>query len=165
MDLIAGLPGDTFSSFKNSVDTAVFLGASSITVHTLAMKSSAYLVTSENKYDLSDKLLTSDMVEYSNEKLKQNGYYPYYMYRQSKSVGNLENVGWCKDNKDCLYNVYMMDETHSVFAVGAGGVTRLKNQHTGKIERIYNYKYPYEYIDRVDEILKRKDLIKEFYIK
>ena len=165
MDLIAGLPGDTFSSFKNSVDTAVSLGASSITEHTLAMKSSAYLVTSENKYDLSDKLLTSDMVEYSNEKLKQNGYYPYYMYRQSKSVGNLENVGWCKDNKDCLYNVYMMDETHSVFAVGAGGVTRLKNQDTGKIERIYNYKYPYEYIDRFDEILKRKDLIKEFYIK
>lgn len=165
MDLIAGLPGDTFSSFKNSVDTAVFLGASSITVHTLAMKSSAYLVTSENKYDLSDKLLTSDMVDYSNEKLKQNGYYPYYMYRQSKSVGNLENVGWCKDNKECLYNVYMMDETHSVFAVGAGGVTRLKNQDTGKIERIYNYKYPYEYIDRFDEILKRKDLIKEFYIK
>ncbi len=165
MDLIAGLPGDTFSSFKNGVDTAVSLGASSITVHTLAMKSSAYLVTSENKYDLSDKLLTSDMVEYSNEKLKQNGYYPYYMYRQSKSVGNLENVGWCKDNKDCLYNVYMMDETHSVFAVGAGGVTRLKNQDTGKIERIYNYKYPYEYIDRFDEILKRKDLIKEFYIK
>ena len=68
-------------------------------------------------------------------------------------------------DKDCLYNVYMMDETHSVFAVGAGGVTRLKNQDTGKIERIYNYKYPYEYIDRFDEILKRKDLIKEFYIK
>ena len=61
--------------------------------------------------------------------------------------------------------MYMMDETHSVFAVGAGGVTRLKNQDTGKIERIYNYKYPYEYIDRFDEILKRKDLIKEFYIK
>lgn len=90
------------------------------------MKSAAYMVTRENAYDISDKLLTFDMVEYSNFCLKSGGYYPYYMYRQSKSVGNLENVGWCKDNMDCLYNVYMMDETHSVFAVGAGAVTRLK---------------------------------------
>ena len=64
---------------------------------------------------------------------------------------------------DCLYNVYMMDETHSVFAVGAGAVTRLKNQDTGKIERIYNLKYPYEYIDRFDEIIERKKLIEKFY--
>ena len=163
MDLIAGLPKDTLSSFKNSVDTAVSLGAESVTVHTLAMKSAAYMVTRENAYDISDKLLTFDMVEYSNFCLKSGGYYPYYMYRQSKSVGNLENVGWCKDNMDCLYNVYMMDETHSVFAVGAGAVTRLKNQDTGKIERIYNFKYPYEYIDRFDEIIERKKLIEKFY--
>ena len=163
MDLIAGLPKDTLSSFKNSVDTAVSLGAESVTVHTLAMKSAAYMVTRENAYDISDKLLTFDMVEYSNSCLKSSGYYPYYMYRQSKSVGNLENVGWCKDNMDCLYNVYMMDETHSVFAVGAGAVTRLKNQDTGKIERIYNFKYPYEYIDRFDEIIERKKLIEKFY--
>ena len=163
MDLIAGLPKDTLSSFKNSVDTAVSLGAESVTVHTLAMKSAAYMVTRESAYDISDKLLTFDMVEYSNSCLKSGGYYPYYMYRQSKSVGNLENVGWCKDNMDCLYNVYMMDETHSVFAVGAGAVTRLKNQDTGKIERIYNFKYPYEYIDRFDEIIERKKLIEKFY--
>lgn len=162
-DLIAGLPKDTLSSFKNSVDKAVSLGAESITVHTLAMKSAAYMVTRENAYDISDKILTYDMVEYSNACLKSNGYYPYYMYRQSKSVGNLENVGWCKSGRDCLYNVYMMDETHSVFAVGAGAVTRLKDQDTGKIERIYNFKYPYEYIDRFDEIIMRKDLINEFY--
>ncbi len=164
MDLIAGLPNDTLDSFKNSVDTAVSLGAESVTVHTLALKSAAYMVTRENAYDISDKLLTSNMVDYSNSKLKENGYYPYYMYRQSKSVGNLENVGWCKDNLDCLYNVYMMDETHSVFAVGAGAVTRLKNQQTGKIERIYNFKYPYEYIDRFDELIDRKKAIIDFYI-
>ncbi len=164
MDLIAGLPNDTLNSFKNSVDTAVSLGAESVTVHTLALKSAAYMVMRENAYDISDKLLTSNMVDYSNSKLKENGYYPYYMYRQSKSVGNLENVGWCKENFDCLYNVYMMDETHSVFAVGAGAVTRLKNQQTGKIERIYNFKYPYEYIDRFDELIDRKKAIIDFYI-
>ena len=87
------------------------------------------------------------------------------MYRQSKSLGNLENVGWCKPSKDCLYNVYMMDETHSVFSAGAGAVTRLKAQKSGKIDRIYNFKYPYEYIDRFEEILNRKESIYDFYSK
>ncbi|MGN1421213.1 MAG: coproporphyrinogen dehydrogenase HemZ [Eubacterium sp.] len=163
MDLIAGLPLDTLESFKSSVDKAVSLGAESVTVHTLAMKTAAYLVTKENAFDFSDRLITSAMVDYSDKKLHESGYYPYYMYRQSKSVGNLENVGWCKPNCDCLYNVYMMDETHSVFAAGAGAVTRLKNQRTGKIDRIYNYKYPYEYIDNFDEILNRKKGIIKFY--
>ncbi|MGN0521019.1 MAG: coproporphyrinogen dehydrogenase HemZ [Eubacterium sp.] len=162
MDLIAGLPEDNFDSFKNSVDTAIALGADSITVHTLALKSAAYMVTRDDVFDLKDRLVTSQMVDYSNEALSKNGYYPYYMYRQSKSLGNLENVGWCKKNKDCFYNVYMMDETHSVLAVGAGAVIRLKNQNTGKIKRIYNYKYPYEYIDNFDEILNRKKGITEF---
>lgn len=163
MDLIAGLPLDTLESFKSSVDKAVSLGAESVTVHTLAMKTAAYLVTKENAFDFSDRLITSDMVDYSDKMLHESGYYPYYMYRQSKSVGNLENVGWCKPSCDCLYNVYMMDETHSVFATGAGAVTRLKNQRTGKIDRIYNYKYPYEYIDNFDEILNRKKGIIKFY--
>ena len=103
------------------------------------------------------------MVDFSNSVLSENGYYPYYMYRQGKSLGNLENVGWCKNGFDGLYNVFMMDETHTVLSVGAGAVIKLKNQNTGKIERIYNYKYPYEYIDRFDEILKRKNSINRFY--
>ncbi len=163
MDLIAGLPRDSISSFKNSIDTAVKLNAESVTVHTLALKSSSYMVTRDMTFDLTDRLATAQMVDYSNSALFSKGYYPYYMYRQSKSLGNLENVGWCRDNKDCLYNVYMMDETHSVFAVGAGAVTRLKNPHTLHIDRIYNYKYPYEYIDNFDEILNRKQGILTFY--
>lgn len=165
MDFIAGLPKDTLPSFKNSIDTAVNMGAQSVTVHTLALKSGAYIVTKDLTFDLTDRLTTSQMVNYSNSKLKENGYYPYYMYRQSKSLGNLENVGWCKPGKDCLYNVFMMDETHSVFAAGAGAVTRLKAPQSGKIERIYNFKYPYEYIDRFDEILSRKNVIYDFYDK
>ena len=163
MDFIAGLPKDTLTSFKNSIHTAIDLGAESITIHTLALKSAAYMVTRERTFDLTDRITASSMVGYSNTVLTENTYYPYYMYRQSKSIGNLENVGWCKEKRDCLYNVYMMDETHSVFAVGAGAVTRLKDQKTGKIERIYNYKYPYEYIDHFDEIILRKNGILEFY--
>lgn len=163
MDFIAGLPADSLDSFKHSIDKAVELDAQSITVHTLALKSAAYIVTKDLTFDLSDRITTAQMVDYSDKTLSFNSYYPYYMYKQSKSIGNLENVGWCKNGKDCLYNVFMMDETHSVFAVGAGAVTRLKNSDTGSIERIYNFKYPYEYIDRFDEILARKEKIYNFY--
>ncbi|MBO5494775.1 MAG: coproporphyrinogen dehydrogenase HemZ, partial [Eubacterium sp.] len=159
-DLIAGLPKDSADSFMKSVDEAVRLGAESITVHALALKSAAYLVT--GVFNHTDRLQTEAMVNYSQSLLSSVGYYPYYMYRQSKSSANLENVGWCKEGRDCLYNVYMMDETHSVLAVGAGAVTRLKNQKTGHIERIYNYKYPYEYIDNFKEVLLRRDKIKSF---
>lgn len=162
-DLIAGLPGETQASFENSINTAVALGAQSVTVHTLALKTAAYMVTRENTFDSADRLTAAAMVDYSNKILSENGYYPYYMYKQSKSAGNLENTGWCLDGRDCLYNVYMMDETHSVLAAGAGAVTRLKDYKSGKIERIYNYKYPYEYTDRFDEIILRKSGISEFY--
>ena len=163
MDFIAGLPEDTLDTFSQSIDKAVDMGAESITVHTLAFKTASYMASREMTFDMTDRLTTANMTDYSKDTLTKNGYYPYYMYRQSKSLGNLENVGWCKEGRDCLYNVYMMDETHSVFAVGAGAVTRLKNQQTGYIERIYNYKYPYEYIDSFDEVLRRKQGIINFY--
>ena len=163
MDFIAGLPTESEQSFCDSIDKAIALGVPSITVHTLSLKTGAYMATRDRAFDLTDKILAKKMVDYAGKALCAAGYKPYYMYRQGKSLGNLENVGWCKDGFDCLYNVFMMDETHSVFAVGAGAVIKLKNCSTGKIERIYNYKYPYEYIDRFDEILKRKKKIKEFY--
>lgn len=163
MDFIAGLPKDDVESFKHSIKTAVSLGAESITVHTLCLKSGAYMVTRDNVFDTGDIDTVSEMVDFSREYLSAAGYVPYYMYRQGKSLGNLENVGWSKPGNECLYNVFMMDETHSVFAVGAGAVTRLKNPLSGKIERIYNYKYPYEYIDGFDNMLKRKEKITSFY--
>lgn len=163
MDFIAGLPKDDVESFKHSIKTAVSLGAESITVHTLCLKSGAYMVTRDNVFDTGDIDTVAEMVDFSREYLSAAGYVPYYMYRQGKSLGNLENVGWSKPGSECLYNVFMMDETHSVFAVGAGAVTRLKNPLSGKIERIYNYKYPYEYIDGFDNMLKRKEKITSFY--
>lgn len=163
MDFIAGLPEDTLSSFKNSINKAVELQAESVTVHTLALKSAAYLVTREETFDMKDRLTVSSMVDYADSTLASTGYYPYYMYRQSKSLGNLENVGWCKEGMDCLYNVFMMDETHTVLSVGAGAVIKLKAPVSGHLERIYNYKYPYEYINDFNEILNRKKRILTFF--
>lgn len=159
MDLIAGLPGDTEEGFRTSLDKAIELSPENITVHTLSLKRSASIVT-DNDTDTVCRS-TSNMVEYANKKLYENGYFPYYMYRQSKSVGNLENVGWCKKDKPCLYNIYMMEEIHTVLAVGAAAVTRLKSDTS--IERVYNFKYPYEYISRFSEIIDRKDAVRRFY--
>ncbi len=162
-DLIAGLEGESLDSFENSVKSAVSLGAESVTVHNLSLKSGAYLVTEKRFFDLEEKLLPSKMLAFANSTLRENDYSPYYMYRQSKALGNLENVGWSKSGFECLYNVFMMDETHTVLAAGAGAVTKLKDQKSGHIERIYNYKYPYEYINNFDEVLSRIDGIYTFY--
>ena len=85
------------------------------------------------------------------------------MYRQAKTVGNLENVGWCKPGYESIYNIYMMEECHSIFACGAGAVTKLQKHGEKKIERIYNYKYPYEYNNQFEEIMNRKKPIKGFF--
>ena len=85
------------------------------------------------------------------------------MYRQSRCVGNLENVGWCKPGTECRYNVFMMEETHTVLAAGAGAVTKLKKPGSNYIERIFNYKYPYEYNARFDTLMERKKCISQFY--
>ena len=163
MDLIAGLPTDTFDSFKDTLDKALSFSPENITVHTLALKRSSTIVT-ENKQTNSGDIACS-MLSYAQKKLTDEGYKPYYMYRQSRCLGNLENVGWAKEGYECLYNVYMMEECHTVLAVGAGAVTKLKAPYSNEIERIFNYKYPYEYISDFDEIIKRKQQIEEFYDK
>ena len=162
MDLIAGLPEETFMDFAASVDTAVSLAPENITVHTLALKRSSELNASGAGVSGGNE--AKKMLEYASERLYGRGYAPYYMYRQSKCVGNLENVGWQKNGTECLYNVFMMEECHTVLAVGAGGVTKLCEPGTNKVERIFNFKYPYEYISGFDKITERKNGIKSFYL-
>lgn len=162
MDLIAGLPGDSIDGFKKSVDTAIALKAENITVHSLALKRSSNLVTRDNA-EISQGNTASEMIDYSISALSAAGYVPYYMYRQSRCVGNLENVGWCLPGKECKYNIYMMEEIHTVLAVGAGAVTKLKAYGQNYLERIFNYKYPYEYNSGFDTLMERKNRITEFY--
>ncbi len=161
-DLIAGLPEDTLESFKNSVDRAISLGADNITVHTLTLKRSSNLVTEDEK----DTVNINDiekMLEFSVEALTQAGYKPYYMYRQMKSLNNLENVGWCKEGKECIYNILMMEEYQHILSVGAGSVTKLLTPDITRIERVFNYKFPFEYISRFTSLLEKKKRITEFF--
>lgn len=164
-DLIAGLPTDTSDSFKNSLDAVRELSPECITVHTLCMKRASTLTTQGVTLNKDDAIQARQMLEYTRNTLTDDGYIPYYMYRQSRMVGNLENVGWSKKFYESLYNVYVMDETHTILACGSGGVTKLKRYGTDYLERIFNFKYPYEYIDRFDELIQRKNSIKEFYSK
>lgn len=163
MDLIAGLPEDTVESFEYSLNKAISMNPENITVHTLALKRSSNLVTDKKEILAGD--VASRMLSMVQSKLTNAGYVPYYMYRQSKCLGNLENVGWAKEGYEGLYNVYMMEECHTVLAVGAGAVTKLKAPNSGEIERIFNYKYPYEYINDFEQILNRKNYIEDFYGK
>ena len=162
MDLIAGLPTDTFESFCRSLDTAVSLQPENITVHTLAVKRASNIGASSPDVAAKNAESAAKMIDYTYEKLKTN-YHPYYMYRQSKSAGSLENTGWCKDNKECLYNVFMMEECHTILSCGGGAVTKLKAPHGNEIERIFNFKYPFEYISGFSELTERKKRISEFY--
>lgn len=159
MDLIAGLSGDTLESFSHTLDVINELSPENVTVHTLALKRSSNLAGDTT--GLSGGRLANDMINLSHEKLAS--YIPYYMYRQSKSLGNLENVGWCKNGYECAYNIFMMEECHTILACGAGAVTKLKDPDSNVIERIFNFKYPYEYNDRLPELIERKNRIYGFY--
>ena len=163
MDLIAGLPDESFESFQNTLSEITALDPESITVHTLAMKRSSHLTAQGMNIVKENADTACKMHTYCRKILQTNGYKPYYLYRQSRMVGNLENIGYARKGFEGLYNVYIMDETHSIIACGGGAVTKLKNPYDGTLQRIFNYKYPYEYIDRFEEILKRKDEILNFF--
>lgn len=160
MDLISGLPGDDFDKFRKTIDSVLGLEPENITLHTLTVKRSANLAGDAQK-------MLSRSVDEMNEHafccFDEAGYYPYYLYRQKGTVEALENTGFCKPGKEGIYNVFIMDETHSILATGAGGVTKLKDPHGSKIERIFNFKFPYEYIDRFDLMNERKEQVKDFY--
>lgn len=165
MDIIAGLPGDNIDSFKNTLLQISELDPESVTVHSLSMKRSSRMNKNSDFPEIEIGKIADEMVMFARSFLTNKGITPYYMYRQSKTVGNLENVGYSKVGKECLYNVFIMDETHTILGCGASAVTKMREPQGDYIERVFNFKYPYEYIDRFDIILERKNAIKEFYKK
>ena len=161
-DLIAGLPSDTYESFCRTIDGILELSPESVTVHTLSMKRAANLTLQKRAdYRFGDEAVR--MVRYTAERLPSAAYQPYYLYRQSRTVGNQENVGWAKPGYEGLYNVYIMDETHTILGCGAGAVSKLKRAGTEYLERIFNYKFPYVYNDGLAEMLARKRAVRDFY--
>ncbi len=165
MDLIAGLSGDTLESFSNTLQSVIKLSPENITLHTLSLKRSSQLNIDGKLLSLEENSLAENMIKLAYTVFSENHYVPYYLYRQRKMLDNLENTGFCKESYECVYNVFMMDEVHTVLSCGAGAVSKLLNPFTGKIERIFNFKYPYEYISRFSELIERKQKVGEFYAK
>lgn len=159
-DIIAGLPKDTPESFKHTVDKLIELSPENITVHTLSIKRAARL----NHEDGSAvKNSAEEMVEYATKALLENGYKPYYLYRQKNMLDNLENIGWSKEGKENLYNIFIMEEVQTIIAVGAAGSTKLVDLKNKKLERVFNYKFPLEYNNHFELMLKRKEKVRDFY--
>ena len=168
VDLIAGLPGDTFKNFSSTYDQILQLAPENITVHTFCVKKASDILRRNSQIYSINGGTAGKCVDYSQFKALQNGYMPYYMYRQKNSVGNYENVGFSLEGHEGLYNIYMMEELHSIFAVGAGAVTKLVD-NTGRvcdggksIERLFNLKYPYEYLGE-DRSAQFRDAAIKFY--
>ena len=154
MDLIAGLPKDSIDGFKRSLDAVQALNPSNITVHTLALKKGADLF--ENPRDLPTAGDVTAMVDYANASLANTGYKPYYLYRQKYMSGSFENVGWSRDGLDCLYNIYMMEELHTILSLGGGGMNKV-NLPNGRLERFHNPKFPEQYIEMIEDVCKQKE--------
>ncbi len=153
MDLIAGLPTDTFAGFRHSLDTVAALSPANITVHTLALKKGADLF--EHRENLPSAQAVTEMVAYANETLRALGYKPYYLYRQKYMSGSFENIGWSRDTLDCLYNIYMMEELHTIVSLGGGGMNKV-NLPDGRLQRFHNPKFPEQYISQIDGVLQQK---------
>ncbi len=160
MDTIAGLPNDTYEGFKNTIDILCGLSPESITVHTLTLKRSSALFSVR---DLKFEDCVSGMIEYGYSRLSETGYLPYYLYRQKNTVQNLENVGYAKKGFECIYNILIMEETQTILAAGASGSSKLVDLQTGKIERIFGYKYPYEHISGFGKLTEKKKKILDFF--
>ena len=151
MDLIAGLPADTPQGFRKTLAQCIKSGADNITVHTLALKKGSRLTLEGSPIPSAEAV--AEMLDYADPALRRAGFAPYYLYRQKYMSGSFENVGWCISGAEGLYNIYIMEELHSILSLGAGGSTKMVDiRRDDRIERIFHPKYPTEYIQRQAQI-------------
>lgn len=161
MDVIAGLPCDSPEGFAHTLGKVIGLRPENIMVHTLALKKGSALAL--QGLALPDAQQVGQMLDFAQQALRAAGYRPYYMYRQKFMSGSFENTGWCLPGTQGLYNIYIMEELHTILSFGAGGVTKMVDARTAYIERIFNPKYPYEYIAGLQKILKNGEKLAGFY--
>ena len=161
MDLIAGLPADTAEGFQLTLDTVMGLEPENITIHTLSLKKGTRITLEGTPKP--DEAAVGEMLDYSMSALTSAGYAPYYLYRQKFMSGGFENIGWAKSGRESFYNIAIMEELCSIIAMGGGASTKLCAPETGRIERIFNPKYPLEYIEMANKVISSKEQIKEFY--
>lgn len=156
-DLIAGLPGEDIQDFKNTLKDVISLGPANITVHTLAVKKASRLIEADPDYHYRQGDIVAEMLDEGSRMLKEAGYRPYYLYRQKHMAGALENVGYCKGDTPCVYNIRIMEEKQSILALGAGGISKKYYPAENRLERVPNVSNYEIYIERLDEMIERKE--------
>ncbi len=161
MDLIAGLPEDTPEGFRRTLDEVIAFGTDNITIHTLSLKKGSRITLEGTRIPSVDEVAA--MLDYPDPTLRGANFAPYYLYRQKYMSGSFENVGWCKEGGTGWYNIYIMEELHTILSLGAGGSTKLVDPAKNRIERVFNLKYPKEYIDRAEKIEENQKAVREFY--
>ena len=161
MDLIAGLPADTPEGFRRTLDKCLTFGADNITVHTLSLKKGSRILLEGLPIPSAQDV--SAMLDYANEALRAANFTPYYLYRQKYMSGSFENVGWCISGAEGLYNIYIMEELHSILSLGAGGSTKMVDPVHDRIERVFHPKFPTEYIARPEKIRQDLETFRRFH--
>ena len=161
MDLIAGLPEDTAEGFRRTLDEVIAFGTDNITIHTLSLKKGSR-ITLEGSH-IPPEGEVAAMLDYADPTLRGAGFDPYYLYRQKYMSGSFENVGWCRPGGTGWYNIYIMEELHSILSLGAGGSTKMVDPARGRIERVFNLKFPQEYIQRPEKRLANQQAFRCFY--
>ena len=155
-DLIAGLPEESFEDFKDSLKQVMDLGATNITLHTLAVKRASRLKEMDENFNYRDEELREQMLDYAHGTLADAGFRPYYLYRQKHTSGNTENTGFCLNDSVSTYNIRIMEEAQSILALGAGGISKIYFPEENRLERVANVSNYEIYIERIDEMIQRK---------
>ncbi len=155
MDIILGLEGESLVEYRETLEEIVTLKPENITVHPLAIKSSSRQAKTNSDINYKDRELAQQMADETEKILGEAKYKPYYLYRQKNIAGGLENIGYGFERSHCLYNIRIMEERQTIFAMGAGAVSKYYNSN-GCSARIPNIIDPRVYIERIDEILQRK---------
>ena len=161
MDLIAGLPEDSPEGFARTLDTCISYGADNITVHTLSLKKGSRILLEGLPVPSAEDVAA--MLDYADPTLRKAGFAPYYLYRQKYMSGSFENTGWCIPGSEGLYNIYIMEELHSILSLGAGGSTKMVDPSRNRIERVFHAKYPAEYIDRPEKMEENLRAFRTFH--
>lgn len=156
-DLIAGLPGEELSDFDASLEKIIGLRADNITIHSLAVKRASRLKDEDPVFHYKQSSITNSMTAKGFETLCNRGFEPYYLYRQKHMAGAGENIGYCRPEKAGLYNIRIMDEHQSILALGAGAISKRFYSEENRLERIPNVSNVGHYINRLDEMIERKD--------
>ena len=161
MDLIAGLPADTPEGFRRTLDKCLTFGADNITVHTLSLKKGSRILLEGLPIPTAEAV--AEMLDYADPALRARGFAPYYLYRQKYMSGSFENVGWCISGAEGLYNIYIMEELHSILSLGAGGSTKMVDAQRSRIERVFHPKFPLEYIQRPEKLAENLESFRRFH--